>query len=78
MIRVIGVGGAGVNAVNRMVEAQIPGVEFMAVNTDLQSLQICTADVTVHIGAEATKGLGSGADPDLGHRAAFDEQDKIK
>jgi len=78
IIRVIGVGGAGVNAVNRMVETQIPGVEFMAVNTDLQSLQVCTADVTVHIGAEATRGLGSGADPDLGHRAAFDEQDKIK
>jgi cell division protein FtsZ len=78
IIRVVGVGGAGVNAVNRMVETQIPGVEFMAVNTDLQSLQVCTADVTVHIGAESTKGLGSGADPDLGHRAAFDEQDKIK
>ncbi len=78
IIRVIGVGGAGVNAVNRMVETQIPGVEFMAVNTDLQSLQVCTADVTVHIGAESTKGLGSGADPELGHRAAFDEQDKIK
>ncbi len=78
IIRVIGVGGAGVNAINRMVETQIPGVEFMAVNTDLQSLQVCTADVTVHIGAETTKGLGSGADPELGHRAAFDEQDKIK
>jgi cell division protein FtsZ len=78
IIRVIGVGGAGVNAVNRMVETQIPGVEFMAINTDLQSLQVCTADVTVHIGAESTKGLGSGADPELGHRAAFDEQDKIK
>jgi cell division protein FtsZ len=78
VIRVIGVGGAGVNAVNRMVETQIPGVEFMAVNTDLQSLQVCTADVTVHIGAEATRGLGSGADPELGHRSAFDEQDKIK
>jgi cell division protein FtsZ len=78
IIRVIGVGGAGVNAVNRMVETQIPGVEFMAVNTDLQSLQVCTADVTVHIGGEATRGLGSGADPELGHRAAFDEQDKIK
>ena len=78
IIRVIGVGGAGVNAVNRMVETQIPGVEFMAINTDLQSLQVCTADVTVHIGAEATKGLGSGAQPEIGHRAAFDEQDKIK
>ena len=50
VIRVVGVGGAGVNAVNRMVDARIPGVEFMAVNTDLQSLQLCVADVTIHIG----------------------------
>jgi cell division protein FtsZ len=78
VIRVVGVGGAGVNAVNRMVEAQIPGVEFMAVNTDLQSLQLCIADVTVHIGGEQTRGLGAGADPDLGFKSAFDEQDKIK
>ncbi len=78
VIRVVGVGGGGVNAVNRMVEARIPGVEFMAVNTDLQSLQLCVADVTVHIGDEATRGLGAGADPDLGHRSAFEEQDKIK
>ena len=77
-IRVVGVGGAGVNAVNRMVETQIPGVEFLAVNTDLQSLQLCIADVTVHIGGEVTRGLGSGSDPDLGFKAAFDEQDKIK
>jgi cell division protein FtsZ len=77
-IRVIGVGGAGVNAVNRMVEARIPGVEFMAVNTDLQSLQLCVADVTVHIGEEQTCGLGAGADPEVGHRSAFEEQDKIK
>ncbi len=78
MIRVVGVGGAGVNAVNRMVEARIPGVEFMAVNTDLQSLQLCVADVTVHIGDEQTRGLGAGADPEVGHRSAFEEQDKIK
>jgi cell division protein FtsZ len=78
VIRVVGVGGGGVNAVNRMVEARIPGVEFMAVNTDLQSLQLCVADVTVHIGDEATRGLGAGADPELGHRSAFEEQDKIK
>jgi cell division protein FtsZ len=78
VIRVVGVGGAGVNAVNRMVETQIPGVEFMAVNTDLQSLQVCTADVTVHIGGELTRGLGSGCDPELGYQAAFAEQDKIK
>jgi cell division protein FtsZ len=78
VIKVVGVGGAGVNAVNRMVDARIPGVEFMAVNTDLQSLQLCVADVTVHIGDEQTRGLGAGADPSVGHRSAFEEQDKIK
>lgn len=78
VIRVVGVGGGGVNAINRMIEAQIPGVEFMAVNTDLQSLQLCLSDLTVHIGGEETKGLGAGADPSLGFRAAFDEQDRIK
>jgi cell division protein FtsZ len=78
VIKVVGVGGAGVNAVNRMVDARIPGVEFMAVNTDLQSLQLCVADVTVHIGDEQTRGLGPGADPEVGHRSAFEEQDKIK
>jgi cell division protein FtsZ len=78
VIKVVGVGGAGVNAVNRMVDARIPGVEFMAVNTDLQSLQLCVADVTVHIGDEQTRGLGAGADAQVGHRSAFEEQDKIK
>src|SRR3954468_22268271 len=78
VIKVVGVGGAGVNAVNRMVDARVPGVEFMAVNTDLQSLQLCVADVTVHIGDEQTRGLGAGADPEVGHRSAFGEQDKIK
>jgi cell division protein FtsZ len=78
VIRVVGVGGGGVNAVNRMVDANVPGVEFMAVNTDLQSLQLCVADVTVHIGDEQTRGLGAGADPEVGHRSAFEEQDKIK
>ncbi|UJA19566.1 cell division protein FtsZ [Thermoleophilia bacterium SCSIO 60948] len=78
VIRVVGVGGAGVNAVNRMVEAQIPGVEFFAVNTDLQSLQQSTADVTVHLGSGVSRGLGAGSDPELGYRAAFGEQDKIK
>ncbi|MDX6590456.1 MAG: cell division protein FtsZ [Solirubrobacterales bacterium] len=76
VIKVVGVGGAGVNAVNRMVDARIPGVEFMAVNTDLQSLQLCVADVTVHIGDEQTRGLGAGADTEVGHRSAFDEQHK--
>jgi cell division protein FtsZ len=78
VLRVVGVGGAGVNAVNRMVEAQLPGVEFVAINTDLQSLQNSQADVTLHIGSELTRGLGSGSDPRVGYRAAFEEQDKIK
>ena len=78
VLRVVGVGGAGVNAVNRMVEAQLPGVEFVAINTDLQSLQNSKADVTLHIGSELTRGLGSGSDPRVGYRAAFEEQDKIK
>ena len=78
VLRVVGVGGAGVNAVNRMVEAQVPGVEFLAINTDLQSLQSSNADSTLHIGAELTRGLGSGSDPRVGYRAAWDEQDKIK
>jgi cell division protein FtsZ len=78
VIRVIGVGGAGVNAINRMVEAGVSGVEFLAINTDLQSLQQSMADVTVHIGGEVTRGLGSGSDPALGYKAAFEEQDKIK
>ena len=60
VLRVVGVGGAGVNAVNRMVEAQLPGVEFLAINTDLQSLQTSNADVTLHIGGEMTRGLGAG------------------
>ncbi len=78
VIRVIGVGGGGVNAVNRMVEAAVAGVEFMAVNTDLQSLQQSTADVTVHIGADLTRGLGSGSNPDLGRAAAMEDHDRIK
>src|SRR5436190_15568799 len=78
VIRVVGVGGAGVNAINRMIEAQIPGVEFMAINTDLQSLQQSTADVTVHLGSGVSRGLGTGSNPELGYQAAFEEQDKIK
>ncbi len=78
VLRVVGVGGAGVNAVNRMIEAELPGVEFVAMNTDLQSLQTSAAESTLHIGAELTRGLGSGSDPRVGYRAAFEEQDKIK
>ena len=78
VIRVVGVGGAGVNAVNRMVEAEVEGVEFLAVNTDLQSLQQSTADITLHIGAEVTRGLGSGSDANVGRQAAMDDYDRIK
>ncbi|HEY3190001.1 MAG TPA: cell division protein FtsZ [Solirubrobacteraceae bacterium] len=78
VIRVIGVGGAGVNAVNRMIEAEVEGVEFIAINTDLQSLQQSTADITLHIGAQLTRGLGSGSDPELGRHAAMEEFDKVK
>ena len=78
VIRVVGVGGAGVNAVNRMVEAEVEGVEFLAVNTDLQSLQQSTADVTLHIGAELTRGLGSGSDAIVGRQAAMEDYDRIK
>jgi cell division protein FtsZ len=78
VIRVVGVGGAGVNAVNRMVEAEVEGVEFLAVNTDLQSLQQSTADVTLHIGAELTRGLGSGSDAEVGRQAAMEDFDRVK
>jgi cell division protein FtsZ len=78
VIRVVGVGGAGVNAVNRMVEAEVEGVEFLAINTDLQSLQQSTADITLHIGPQVTRGLGAGSNPDLGRQAAMEEYDKIK
>jgi cell division protein FtsZ len=78
VIRVVGVGGAGVNAVNRMVEAEVEGVEFLAVNTDLQSLQQSAAHETLHIGDAITHGLGSGSNPELGRAAAREEYDRIK
>jgi cell division protein FtsZ len=78
VLRVVGVGGAGVNAINRMVEAEITGVEFLAINTDLQSLQSCAAHETLHIGDSITRGLGSGSNPDLGRQAAREEYDRIK
>ncbi len=75
---VVGVGGAGVNAVNRMIEAEIAGVEFMAVNTDMQSLEQSSANNRVHIGGEITRGLGSGSNPDLGRAAALEDYDHLK
>ncbi len=78
VIRVVGVGGAGLNAVNRMIEAGISQVEFIAVNTDIQQLKQCEAPIKLHIGRDLTQGLGSGADPDIGRRAAEEAEDQIK
>src|SRR5918997_333153 len=78
VIKVVGVGGAGTNAVNRMVDAGLSGVEFIAVNTDAQSLAMCDADVKIHIGSKATRGLGAGADPAVGHAAAQESRDELK
>ena len=78
VLRVVGVGGGGVNAVNRMIEAGIGGVEFLALNTDVQSLQQSEADVKLQIGSDATRGLGSGSEPELGRAAAMEDYDRIK
>jgi cell division protein FtsZ len=77
-IQVVGVGGAGLNAVNRMIDAGINQVEFVAVNTDLQQLQVSDAETKIHIGRELTQGLGSGAEPSIGMRAAEESYDQIK
>jgi cell division protein FtsZ len=78
VIKVVGVGGGGTNAVNRMVDAGLTGVEFVAVNTDAQALLMCEADVKIHIGAKATRGLGAGADPTVGREAATESRDELK
>ena len=78
VIKVVGVGGGGTNAVNRMVDAGLTGVEFVAVNTDAQALLMCDADVKIHIGAKATRGLGAGADPTVGREAAMESRDELK
>ena len=78
VLRVVGVGGAGVNAVNRMIEAQVEGVEFIAVNTDTQSLEQSAANTRVHIGGDITRGLGSGSNPELGRLAALEDYDQLK
>src|SRR5215211_6723582 len=78
VIKVVGVGGGGTNAVNRMVDAGLTGVEFVAVNTDAQALVMCDADVRIHIGAKATRGLGAGADPTVGRSAAMESRDELK
>jgi cell division protein FtsZ len=78
VIRVVGVGGAGLNALNRMIDAGIHQVEFVAVNTDIQALQIADAPTKIHIGRDITEGLGSGADPDVGRRAAEQARDALR
>jgi cell division protein FtsZ len=76
-IKVIGVGGGGGNAVNRMIQARVEGVEFIAANTDVQALQLCQAPVKLQLGVKLTSGLGAGANPDVGRRAALEDSDKI-
>jgi cell division protein FtsZ len=78
VLRVVGVGGAGVNAVNRMIEAGVEGVDFIAVNTDAQSLQSSEAYETVHIGSDVTRGLGAGSNPELGRQSALEDYDHLK
>jgi cell division protein FtsZ len=78
VIKVVGVGGGGTNAVNRMVDAGLRGVEFIACNTDAQALAMCDADIKLNIGHELTKGLGAGANPDIGQGAAAESRDEIK
>jgi cell division protein FtsZ len=78
VIKVVGVGGGGTNAVSRMVESGVSGVEFIAVNTDAQALLMCDADLKIHIGSKATRGLGAGADPAVGEAAAHESRDELK
>jgi cell division protein FtsZ len=78
VIKVVGVGGGGTNAVNRMVDANLTGVEFIAVNTDAQALMMSDADMKLHIGSAATRGLGAGADPAVGQAAAQESRDELK
>ena len=78
VIKVVGIGGGGVNAVNRMIELGLRGVEFIAINTDAQALLMSDADVKLDVGREITRGLGAGADPEVGRRAAEDHAEEIE
>src|SRR5258705_13541924 len=78
VIKVVGVGGGGTNAVNRMVDAGLKGFEFIAVNTDAKALQMTDADIKLQIGSELTRGLGAGANPDLGYAAPNQTRDDLK
>ncbi len=75
-IKVVGVGGAGTNAVNRMVESGLQGVDFIAINTDKQALALSKANTKIQIGEKLTKGLGAGANPDVGARAAEESREE--
>jgi len=76
-LKVIGVGGGGCNAVNRMIRAKVEGVEFITANTDLQALKMSQAPVKLQLGAKLTKGLGAGANPEVGRKAALEDTEKI-
>ncbi|NLG22205.1 MAG: cell division protein FtsZ, partial [Actinomycetales bacterium] len=78
VIKVVGIGGGGVNAINRMIEVGLKGVEFIAINTDAQALLMSDADVKLDVGRELTRGLGAGADPEVGRRAAEDHTEEIE
>jgi cell division protein FtsZ len=78
VIKVVGIGGGGVNAVNRMIEQGLKGVEFIAINTDAQALLMSDADIKLDVGRDSTRGLGAGADPEVGRRAAEDAKDEIE
>ncbi|HOA66618.1 MAG TPA: cell division protein FtsZ, partial [Phycicoccus elongatus] len=78
VIKVVGVGGGGVNAINRMIEVGLKGVEFIAINTDAQALLMSDADVKLDVGRELTRGLGAGADPEVGKKAAEDHAEEIE
>ena len=78
VIKVVGIGGGGVNAVNRMIDAGLKGVEFIAINTDAQALLMSDADVKLDVGRELTRGLGAGAQPEVGRKAAEDHRDEIE
>jgi len=76
-IKVIGIGGGGGNAVNRMIDAHMEGVEFVAANTDMQALHMSQAPIKIQLGVKLTNGLGAGANPDVGRKGALEDADKI-
>src|SRR5271156_684501 len=78
VIKVVGIGGGGVNAVNRMIDAGLKGVEFIAVNTDAQALLMSDADVKLDIGRQLTRGLGAGSDPEVGREAAEEHREELE